>query len=428
MTRVVLATAVLAFASSVTAADTITVCLDGSCDYSNIQQAINAATDGDVIEIAAGTYYPAATIDTNGKAVTLRGVVGKAGSPTTVIDGQDSIRVLICESGEGADTVFESLLITGGYASGYGGGMRNHTGSSPTLTYCVFQENSAHSGGGMYNYDSSSPTLTDCAFTGNSATGGNGGGMYNYSSSSPTLTNCVFQENSANSRGGGMSNYVSSPTLENCTFTGNSSRGGGMSNNGSSPTLTNCSFEGNSSTSTGGGMYNASYSNPTLENCTLSGNLGKYGAGMCNDRSSPALTNCSFTGNSAEFYGGGMYNRDDSSPTLTGCTFTGNAADDYGGGMYNYLDSSPTLENCTFTECCQIVPPNSIIDKGGNDYESWCDECRANVDCVGEVDAADLGLLLSGWNTTEAQYDLDGDGVVGGGDLGAFLVAWGACP
>jgi hypothetical protein len=78
------------------------------------------------------------------------------------------------------------------------------------------------------------------------------------------------------------------------------------------------------------------------------------------------------------------------------------AAEEFGGGMLNH-DSSPTLTNCTFIECCQVVPPNSFIDKGGNDYESWCDECRANVDCVGEVDAADLGLLLSAWNTTEAQ-------------------------
>jgi hypothetical protein len=51
--------------------------IDGSCDYTNIQEAINAAIDGDVIEIAAGTYAPLATIDTNGKAVTVRGVAGK---------------------------------------------------------------------------------------------------------------------------------------------------------------------------------------------------------------------------------------------------------------------------------------------------------------------------------------------------------------
>ena len=132
MFRVFFSTTVLALASSVATAETITVCLDGSCDYTDIQEAIDSANDGDVIEIAAGTYYPAASIDTLGRAVTLRGVPGKGkdDAPTTVIDGQDSIRVLQCVSDEGPDTVFENLLITGGLAEGdfpdnAGGGMYN---------------------------------------------------------------------------------------------------------------------------------------------------------------------------------------------------------------------------------------------------------------------------------------------------------------
>ena len=48
--------AVLVCLATASNAETITVCLDGSCDYTDIQEAINAASDGDVIEIAAGTY------------------------------------------------------------------------------------------------------------------------------------------------------------------------------------------------------------------------------------------------------------------------------------------------------------------------------------------------------------------------------------
>ena len=61
----------------------------------------------------------------NGKAVTLRGTIdAKTGAPTSVIDGQDSIRVLRCVFGEGDDTVFENLLITGGrVVTDSGGGM-----------------------------------------------------------------------------------------------------------------------------------------------------------------------------------------------------------------------------------------------------------------------------------------------------------------
>ena len=36
--------------------DVLTVCLGGDCDYDTIQAAVDAAGDGDVIKVAAGTY------------------------------------------------------------------------------------------------------------------------------------------------------------------------------------------------------------------------------------------------------------------------------------------------------------------------------------------------------------------------------------
>jgi len=59
--------------------------------------------------------------------------------------------------------------------------------SSPTLTNCTFESNTAINGSGMYNY-SSSPTLDNCTFTSNTAAE-YGGGMYNGDSDgNPTLT------------------------------------------------------------------------------------------------------------------------------------------------------------------------------------------------------------------------------------------------
>ena len=209
--------------TSVAVADTINVPAGG-----DIQAAINGASDGDIIQLEAGEYLPVATIDTHGKAVTLRGVPGKGkdDAPTTVIDGQYWIRVLQCTTDEGAGTVFENLVITGGFSIGKslvdgGGGMFNKS-SSPTLINCTFTGNLAYAygGGGMYNY-SSNPTLIGCTFTENS-TINYGGGMLNYNNSSPTLTDCTFTNNSSDRAGGGMYNYTSSsPTLINCTFTGN---------------------------------------------------------------------------------------------------------------------------------------------------------------------------------------------------------------
>ena len=434
--------------------------------YARIEDAVEAAGYGDVVLVEAGVYFPSRTINTGGKPITIRGAVDSTGQPATIIDGRGNIRLLECTSGESADTVFENLLIQNGYDKAgqtlggeRGSGMYNNS-SSPTLTNCTFTGNSAFDGGGMYN-DSSSPNLTDCTFTENSAEN-EGGGMYNISSS-PTLTDCTFADNSADQagqgqgdeRGGGMFNFASSPILTNCTFTGNSADdedGGGMYNYFSStPTLNECTFTDNSAND-GGGMYNDG-SSPILTNCTFTGNSAEYGGGMFNSENTPTLTNCTFTDNSGTRYGGGMYNTESSSPSLAECEFTSNSAGygggmaNYssstpalnectftsnlayrGGGMYNTESSSPSLTECTFTECCQIDPPRSIVDGGGNDYDSWCDDCRADVNCLDDaVNAADLGILIGSWGTNDPQCDINGDGTVSAADLGLLIGAWGPC-
>jgi len=205
----------------------------------DIQAAITAAQNGDIIQLAAGTYNITTTIDPGGKQVTIIGTVDGNGAPTSVLDGGNpaggtsGVRVLICQNSETSTTVFQNLVIQNGYSSGNGGGMYN-TASSPTLTNCTFTSNSAFfGGGGMFNR-SSSPALTNCTFTGNSATGQyGGGGMFNENSSSPTLTNCTFTSNSTGDGGGGMFNEnSSSPTLTDCNFCGNTSTSGNRNING----------------------------------------------------------------------------------------------------------------------------------------------------------------------------------------------------
>ncbi|MDA0296692.1 MAG: hypothetical protein O3A31_12015, partial [Planctomycetota bacterium] len=112
--RMLLAAVALAFLSVTASASTITVCASG-CDYTSINAAISAASNGDVIQLAAETYFEGAQIDTLGKAITLRGVLDKAGEPASVLDGADTHRVLICQNGETTATVFENLVIQNGY-------------------------------------------------------------------------------------------------------------------------------------------------------------------------------------------------------------------------------------------------------------------------------------------------------------------------
>ncbi len=95
--------------------------------------------------------------------------------------------------------------------------------------------------------------------------------------------------------------------------------------------------------------------------------------------------------------------------------------------MYNN-GSSSILADCTFAECCQVDPPRSFVDAGGNDYESWCDDCRADVNCRDNaVNAADLGILIGSWGTSDPQCDINGDGTVSAADLGLLIGAWGPC-
>ena len=54
--------------------------------------------------------------------------------------------------------------------------------------------------------------------------------------------------------------------------------------------------------------------------------------------------------------------------------------------------------------------------------------CPADLNGDGMVGGADLGLLLAAWGTADPAADLNGSGSVDGGDLGLLLSAWGACP
>jgi hypothetical protein len=148
-------------------ADTITVCLDGSCDFTDPAEASMAAVSGDVIEIAAGTYLLEQPVGVIGSQITVRGAVDAYGQPATILDGQGSLIPLGLVYAD--QSVLENLVITNGYGD-YGGGARFIASHDVVVRNCHFRGNHANwDGGGLRLSLNTTLTLVDCEITGNTA-------------------------------------------------------------------------------------------------------------------------------------------------------------------------------------------------------------------------------------------------------------------
>jgi len=361
--------------------------------FNCLQDALDEASQGYRIWVAAGTYYP----DTTGLAdpreasfQMINGVAiygGFAGTEDTLAqrDVQSSVTILSGDIGtvsedsnncyhvfyhpEGLD--LDSTAVLDGFTISSG----NANGSWPN-----------HVGAGMFN-DSGSPTVTNCTFSGNSANSA-GGGMYNYDHSNPTVINCTFSGNSADSSGGGMFNIESSPMVTNCTFSGNSADfGGGMLSDNSSPMVTNCTFSGNSAGWSGGGMYN--YYTDTVK-----------------------VTNCTFSGNAAQDYdGGGIYNGGSSTLIVSNCILWGNTDD----GPQD--ESAQIFNKATATSVVNYSCVQGWMGTGNTDADPCFVDADGDEDTLGTADdnlrlQADSDCIDAGDNTAVPldANDLDGDG------------------
>ena len=429
-------------------------------DFPTIQEAIDAAVDGDEVEVHLGTYFE--TINFLSKAIR---VYSTDGPDVTIINANGIGAVVTCND-LGPETVLEGFTITGGNE----GGMLNNS-SSPTVIGCVFVDNhnNGTGGGGMANFNTSSPTVMDCQFIGNSSQ--NGGGMWN-ESGSPVIIGCLFEGNETdlNGSGGGIFNHFQSQaTITDCTFAGNTAqRGGAMFIGGRSPTINNCSFIGNSA-DFGGAIYNEG--DPIFVNCLIRGNEALIGGGMFNPASLnfPVLVNCTVVQNVAAV-GGGVVNDaftlltisnsivrlnqpdqivDD--PLAATTVFYSNVQDgwpgvgnidadplfvDPDGGDYRLSSGSPSIDaghnwrvpidENDYDEdgiLCELFP----VDLDGNPRFN-ADEADFDPGCGVPV-VVDMGAYEYQFDPADQVTfaDLNGDGAVGVKDLLGLLGSWGPC-
>jgi hypothetical protein len=260
--------------------------------YPDLQSALTTAIDGDTIDVAQGDYSPGSDPgDTfqlvNG--ITLQGGFDTGGfdgpSPVsypTILDGMSNNYNVVTGDGTDSTAVLDGFTITGGNAdgaeggdTGFGGGLVID-GGSPTITDCIFTNNTAVSGGAVYVADqgASPAAFIDCTFDTNNATA-YGGAAY-IVDASPTFLNTLFVANSSGQSGGAVYNSGAAPTITNCTFTGNTAAayGGAMENeDASAPILTNDIFwsdtDSNGNTDIADDKVDFSTSTPVINNTDM---------------------------------------------------------------------------------------------------------------------------------------------------------------
>lgn len=303
--------------------------------------------------------------------------------------------------------------------------------------------------------------------------GGPGGGISISNDASPTIRNCVVANNTAIDGTGGAGIFIGGESTGNahivqCAIVANggsvTGAGAGILVDAEGADITNCVIASNitaSSGNAGGVHFTTATSTPTMKNCVLFSNFGGIVSGTNQQvrhvgGGTVQMTCCSIQGFTGPLSG----------LTTTGCfafstddIVDGNGADNVFGTLDD--DFRPTAcgalvdagDNTNLPQdegdldhdviVAEILPidfgararrvdmpaANSGIG-GGPAIDLGLFELQPidlpdpDFDNDGDVDAADLAVLLGAWNAIGGEHDLNGDCLVDASDLAVLLGAW----
>jgi predicted outer membrane repeat protein len=337
--------------------------------FTQLEGALAAATNGDEIWVAAGTYVPPASFELK-SGVSLYG--GFAGTEISLPERDVALNPTILNGNSSSVVrapvvigfVLDGFVVRDGSTAtlndvdGAGLWLQRSTGSIANVT---FADNTAQGNGGAIWSSESTVELTNVTFTNNSA-GLEGGGVW-LDDSPFTFTDVTFKDNTATEGGGMYVGGTSAPVVSSSSFVDNTAQvGGGIrcSTSLQVMTLADVMISGNSGTF-GGGIY-LFQNNAALERVTVTGNTADTGAGLYVSASDPTLADVTVHGNWALSYGGGMYSTNNSDLVLINVAITKNTALINGGGAYT-TNAGMDLTNAT-------IAGNLASDTGGGMYNN----------------------------------------------------------
>ncbi|MEE2908026.1 MAG: S8 family serine peptidase [Planctomycetota bacterium] len=371
-------------------------------DHDTIQEAVDAAGNGDTILVGPGSW--------NGFEVENKNLLIQStdGSDTTYIDGAGVGSCVRCLD---SSVQIEGFTIQNCRAAD-GAGIYAQ-GDELTAKACLFRDNTATvSGGGIWT-ECEKTNITDCTFMTNRAWFA-GAGIHTRGEEA-NVWNCTFEQNNAD-HGGGMSNRSDRCSVMDCLFLHNEARftGGGLDLWHGDNTVQGCFFEGNNSNK-GGGLCMAHTAEGTVNGCDFYMNTADLlGAGCWLEDVSPRFEQCRFSKNIALNSGGAIQCDELANPEIASSILCGNVPGHINGDFQDQGD------NC-FADACDDADGDGVLDE--------CQVVPGDINGDGEVAVDDILAVIAAFGPCDGcPEDVNGDGTVDVNDLLQVLNCWnGAC-
>ena len=274
--------------------------------FTNIQDKIDSADDGDTIFLNGKTYTGDVKISVNKKLTIVGGSYLEDASYATLDAGFQS-RIMEITSG---NVVLKGIKFINGNATQYGGALY-WSGAEGVLENCIFENNIAGVHGGALGINGVNSQIISCNFT----------------------------DNAAYNQGGAviLMGSAESSTISNCNFKGNTAKywGGAIESDGANVHVRDSNFTDNVAEIQGGGAINSNSNNLNISKCKFINNTAKsYLGGAIRSSRKVAVSDSDFINNSAKTDGGAIYLTDYTGDcSIIDSNFTNNSANGNGGAV-----------------------------------------------------------------------------------------------